>query len=157
MVNGVNNTTGISSYPQSFQDLIQKPQNSAPQGAQPTAAEGDKVNISKKSKGKKIAAGIGIAAAAVLALSTALHKLQPQIFTDMLAKEGFGGTIARGIDNVGKFISDIPGKISKLFHKNAEQQDINQPKIKQPDMTQQQETQEILGDFEKAFGDPEQP
>ena len=98
MVNGVNNTTGISSYPQSFQDLIQKPQNSAPQGAQPTAAEGDKVNISKKSKGKKIAAGIGIAAAAVLALSTALHKLQPQIFTDMLAKEGFGGTIARGID-----------------------------------------------------------
>ena len=157
MVNGVNNTTGISSYPQSFQDLIQKPQNSAPQGAQPTAAEGDKVTISKKSKGKKIAAGIGIAAAAVLALSTALHKLQPQIFTDMLAKEGFGGTIARGIDNVGKFISDIPGKISKLFHKNAEQQDINQPKIKQPDMTQQQETQEILGDFEKAFGDPEQP
>ena len=157
MVNGVNNTTGISSYPQSFQDLIQKPQNSAPQGAQPTAAEGDKVNISKKSKGKKIAAGIGIAAAAVLALSTALHKLQPQIFTDMLAKEGFGGTIARGIDNVGKFISDIPGKISKLFHKNAEQQDINQPKIKQPDMTQQQETQEILGDFEEAFGGPEQP
>ena len=53
MVNSVNNTTGISSYPQSFQDLIQKPQNSAPQGAQPTAAEGDKVTISKKSKGKK--------------------------------------------------------------------------------------------------------
>lgn len=142
MVNSVNNTTGISSYPQSFQDLIQKPQNSAPQGAQPTAAEGDKVTISKKSKGKKIAAGIGIAAAAVLALSTALHKLQPQIFTDMLAKEGFGGTIARGIDNVGKFISDIPGKISNLFHKNSEQQNMNK-----------QDTQDIADDLEEAFED----
>lgn len=140
MVNSVNNTTGISSYPQSFQDLIQKPQNSAPQGAQPTAAEGDKVTISKKSKGKKIAAGIGIAAAAVLALSTALHKLQPQIFTDMLAKEGFGGTIARGIDNVGKFISDIPGKISNLFHKKTEQQNMNQ-----------QDTKDTAEDFEEAF------
>ena len=142
MVNSVNNTTGISSYPQSFQDLIQKPQNSAPQGAQPTAAEGDKVTIAKKSKGKKIAAGIGIAAAAVLALSTALHKLQPQIFTDMLAKEGFGGTIARGIDNVGKFISDIPGKISNLFHKKTEQQNMNK-----------QDPQDIAEDFEEAFED----
>lgn len=142
MVNSVNNTTGISSYPQSFQDLIQKPQNSAPQGAQPTAAEGDKVTISKKSKGKKIAAGIGIAAAAVLALSTALHKLQPQIFTDMLAKEGFGGTIARGIDNVGKFISDIPGKISNLFHKKTEQQNVDK-----------QDTQDIAEGFEEAFED----
>ena len=142
MVNSVNNTTGISSYPQSFQDLIQKPQNSAPQGAQPTAAEEDKVTISKKSKGKKIAAGIGIAAAAVLALSTALHKLQPQIFTDMLAKECFGGTIARGIDNVGKFISDIPGKISNLFHKKTEQQNMYQ-----------QDTQDIADDLEEAFED----
>ena len=60
----------------------------------------------------------------------------------MLAKEGFGGTIARGIDNVGKFISDIPGKISNLFHKKTEQQNMNQ-----------QDTQDIADDLEEAFED----
>lgn len=121
MVNGVSNTAGISSYPQSFQDLIQKPQNSSPQGAQPTAQDGDKVTISKKSKAKKVAAGIGIAAAAVLTLSTIAHKVQPKFFTDLIDKGGFFGTIAKGVDSVGKFISDIPQNISSFFKKHGDE------------------------------------
>lgn len=119
MVNSINSTTGISSYPQSFQDLVQKPQGSLAQSTQQQSENGDKVNLSKKSKAKKVALGVGIAAAAVLTLSTIAYRVKPKFFTDLLDKENFVAKIAKGVDKVGEFISDIPANISSLFSRKV--------------------------------------
>ena len=110
----VNMNSDVNTYPQSFQELVKKPQSSTNLNTQPAIKENKTDTFST---GKKVAVGVGITAAAVLMLSTILHKAQPKFFNELLSKEGFGSKIAKGIDKIGEFITNIPSKIMSLFHR----------------------------------------